>query len=111
VQRGGGSLGASQAAAYGSIVLVQYANILSRRTARSVFGPHSFSNGKLWMALVISLFVILLIINVSAIGAWFGFEPMRPRDWIWPVIGTAVFLLTFEIKKALRGASKGLQQP
>ncbi|MBM2830015.1 MAG: hypothetical protein HW411_805, partial [Gammaproteobacteria bacterium] len=86
-------------AAYTSIVLSQFANILSRRTSQSVFSSYLFSNKHLWNALIISLVVVLILVNVPAIGVWFGFEPMRLHDWIWPVSGAVVFLFWFELKK------------
>jgi Ca2+-transporting ATPase len=94
-----GSLGMSQAAAYTTIALVQYVNILSRRTSRSLFTGYLLSNKGLLSALAVSLLVILIIVNVPAIGTWFGFEPMRAADWIWPITGAGVFLTAFEVRK------------
>jgi Ca2+-transporting ATPase len=94
-----GSLGMSQASAYTTIALVQYVNILSRRTSRSVFSGYLLTNKGLLSALIVSLLVVLMIVNVPAIGRWFGFEPMRVTDWIWPVIGAGVFLTVFEMRK------------
>ena len=102
VQRDGGSPGSSQAAAYVTIILVQYMNILSRRTTRTIFSIYLFSNRQLWAALGISSIIVLLLINVPAAGVWFGFEALRIHDWFWPLIGAAMFLLCFEIKKLLR---------
>ena len=97
----GASLGMAQAAAYSSIVLIQYANVLSRRTTQTVFSRYLFSSKHLWNALAFSLLVVLLIINVPGIGIWFGFEPMRLEDWIWPVAGALVYLFVFEMKRLL----------
>jgi Ca2+-transporting ATPase len=101
VQRGGGPLGASQAAAYVTIILVQYMNILSRRTARSIFGSYLFSNPRLWGAMTLTFLIVLVLINVPAAGLWFGFEPLPPRDWLWPAAGAVVFLSVYEFKKAI----------
>jgi Ca2+-transporting ATPase len=99
VFRSSGSLGVSQAAAYTTIALVQYVNILSRRTSQSVFTGYLLANKSLLSALVVSLLVVLTIINVPTIGMWLGFEPMRAADWTWPIVGAAVFLFAFEIRK------------
>jgi Ca2+-transporting ATPase len=95
------SLGMSQAAAYSSIALVQYVNILSRRTSRSLFTRYLLSNQYLWGALLFSLLLVATIVTSADLGAWFGFEPMRATDWIWPVCGAAVFLLVSEAWKAI----------
>jgi Ca2+-transporting ATPase len=100
VWRSGGSLGMSQAAAYSSIALVQYVNILSRRTSRSLFTGYLLSNRYLWAALSFSLLIVAAIVTAADLGRWFGFEPMRATDWIWPVCGAAVFLLASEAWKA-----------
>jgi Ca2+-transporting ATPase len=102
VLQAGGSTGAAQAAAFTGIVLTQYMNILSRRTPTTVFTRRLFTNRQLWLALTGSLAVVMAIVSVADIGLWFGFEPMRPQHWIWPVAGAGVFLLCFETKKALR---------
>ncbi len=99
VQLTGGTLGMAQAATYAGIVLAQYANILSHRSRGTVFTPYLFANRPLWQSLGVSLAVVLAIINVPAIGAWFGFEPLRAGDWLWPVGGALGFLLWFETKK------------
>jgi Ca2+-transporting ATPase len=96
----GGTESMARAAAFLGIVLVQYINILSRRTAGSVFGPHLFSNRPLWAALVVSFLVVAMITSCSAAGSWFGFEPLRLADWVWPSAAAAGFLACFELVKA-----------
>ncbi|HKK15765.1 MAG TPA: cation-transporting P-type ATPase [Gammaproteobacteria bacterium] len=99
----GGSTEMSQAAAYTSIILIQFVNILSRRTTRSIISRHLFSNRHLWNAMGISLVVVLAIINIPGVAIWFGFEPMRLEDWLWPVAGALVYLLIFETRKIFSG--------
>lgn len=101
VRLDGGSLGAAQAAAYTGIVLTQYVNILSRRTAESVFRRHLFANKQMWFALAISFLVVTSIVSVPEMGLWFGFEPLRLEYWLWPVAGALAVLLCFEIKKLM----------
>ena len=95
----GGSTGSAQAAAFVGIVLTQFVNILSRRVSESVFGRQLFNNGKLLLAISLSLIVVSVIVTIPAVGLWFGFEPMRLQHWIWPVAGALLFLLAFEIRK------------
>ena len=103
----GGSLPMAQASAFLAILLIQYMNILSRRSTGTVFGRHLFSNPKLWLALGFSASLVSLIVSVSDIGSWFGFESLRLQDWIWPVASALCFLVCFELfKLASRRASR-----
>jgi Ca2+-transporting ATPase len=99
----GGSEGMAQAATFLGILLVQYMNILSRRTIGSVFSRYLFSNLQLWLSLGLSFCVVGLITGVSDVGSWFGFEALRPKDWLWPVLSAFVFLACFELKKIVLG--------
>lgn len=103
----GGSAGMAQAAAFLGIVLIQYVNIASRRTARSVFSRHLFSNRQLNLSLLLSFGVVAAITSLQGVGAWFGFEPLRLRDWLWPAIAALVFLACFELRKRLGAAARG----
>ncbi len=95
----GGSVGAARAAAYTGIVLTQFANILSRRTSDSVFRRYLFSNKQIWYALIISFLAVAAIVTVPDIGLWFGFDPLAPGHWLWPVCGALAVLSCFEAKK------------
>jgi Ca2+-transporting ATPase len=100
-QATGAAIGTSQAAAFTGIILTQYVNILSRRSRDSVFSAQLFTNPQLWLALSVSLAVVATIVTVPAIGAWFGFEPMRAEHWLTPVFCAGLFLGCFEAKKRL----------
>jgi Ca2+-transporting ATPase len=97
----GGTAAMAQAGAFTGIVLAQYVNILSRRTAVSVVGRHTFANRQLWAALLLSFAIVAVMVSVPAIGIWFGFEPLRLQDWVWPSAGAGIFLLCFEGRKML----------
>ncbi len=97
----GGSVGAARAAAYTGIVLTQYANILSRRTSDSIFRRYLFSNEQIWYALIVSFVAVAAIVMVPGIGLWFGFEPLAPEHWRWPVCGALTVLSCFEAKKLI----------
>jgi Ca2+-transporting ATPase len=89
----------AQAAAFLGILLIQYMNILSRRTLGSVFSRYLFSNKQLWLSLGLSFAVVSIITGVPAVGSWFGFEALRLQDWLWPVLGALGFLACFEFRK------------
>ncbi|MEE4190614.1 MAG: cation-transporting P-type ATPase [Halieaceae bacterium] len=95
----GGTTAMAQAAAFLGIVLIQYMNIVSRRTAGSVFGPYPWANKPLMGSLVLSFAVVALITSHGAVGSWFGFEALRAQDWAWPLTAACTFLACFELKK------------
>ncbi|TXS94230.1 cation-transporting P-type ATPase [Parahaliea maris] len=97
----GGSTAMAQAATFLGIVLVQYMNILSRRSAGSLFSRYLFSNRPLGLALLFSFLFVAIITTAPGVGSWFGFEPLRPRDWLWPALAALVFLGAMELRKAL----------
>ncbi|MDX1697581.1 MAG: HAD-IC family P-type ATPase, partial [Thiohalobacterales bacterium] len=99
VQATGGTAAMAQAGSFLGIILVQYMNILCRRSAGSVFSRHLFSNKPLLLALAFSFAMVAAITGNPDIGSWFGFEALRPQDWTWPVIAALAFLLCMEAKK------------
>lgn len=102
----GGTTAMAQAAAFLGIVLIQYMNILSRRSVGTIFGRHLFANVPLMASLLLSFLVVALITSVPAIGGWFGFEALRPQDWVWPLVAALAFLACFELLKRLTGRSR-----
>ncbi len=97
---GSGTVESGRAAAYTGIIFCQFMNILSRRTERTIFTRHLFSNLYLWGSFVISLVAISLLIYIPSISIWFGFDSLATSDLIYPVIGAAAFLLLHELGKA-----------
>ncbi len=101
VLHSGGTTEMAQAGAFLGIVLIQYVNILSRRSATSIFSRHLFSNLPLWLALAFSFVLVAVITGVSQVGNWFDFHSLRPGDWAWPISAAAIFLAVMELKKRL----------
>ncbi|MFV8817760.1 cation-translocating P-type ATPase [Haliea sp. E17] len=95
----GGSTEMAQAGAFLGIVLVQYVNILSRRSADSIFSAHLFTNRALWLSLLFSFALVAIITSVPQIGQWFDFQSLRLHDWTWPVIAALGYLGVMEVKK------------
>jgi Ca2+-transporting ATPase len=102
----GGSTGMAQAAAFLGIVLIQYVNILSRRTVKSLFTRYLFANRQLGLSLVVSFCVVAAITSLPGLGAWFGFEALRLQDWLWPAAAALVFLALFEVRKLAGGSGR-----
>jgi Ca2+-transporting ATPase len=106
----GGSVGQAQAAAYTGIILTQCTNILSRRTSDSIFRRYLFANRQMWFALIISFLAVATIVTVPTVGFWFGFEPLNPKNWIWPVLGALAVLSCFESMKFITRSSNDRSQ-
>lgn len=99
---GTGTLESARAAAYTGIILCQFINILSRRSERSVFSRHLFTNPYLWGSFAISIVVISLLIYIPAISIWFGFGTLSSNDLIYPAVGAAMFLFLHELGKLFK---------
>ncbi|MEE4190604.1 MAG: cation-transporting P-type ATPase [Halieaceae bacterium] len=95
----GGSVATARAATFVGIILVQYVNILSRRTGATVFGSYVWANKPLLGSLVLSFAVVATITSHGPVGSWFGFEALRAQDWVWPLSAAGTFLACFELKK------------
>jgi len=102
VHAGGGELGAAQAAAYLTIALIQYVNILSNRTPGSLFGASLRANPTLACALAASAALIVSVVQIPVLGSWFGFAPLSAVDWLMPLAGAAFFCAVREVVKMVR---------
>ena len=85
---------------YIMLVLVQYLNMISRRTPDFIFGPYLFTNKYLWWSMGIT-FAIILGLIYSPIGAMeaVSFKPLDWQIWLYIVGILAVVLAGLEIKK------------
>ncbi|MBN1258302.1 cation-transporting P-type ATPase, partial [Candidatus Peregrinibacteria bacterium] len=96
---GGMSKEAGRAAAYMSIILCQFMNILSRRTERTLFTRYFFTNPQLWGSFLFSAIAVSILIYAPWINVWFGFAPVPLRFLWYPALGVLVFLFWHELKK------------
>lgn len=98
---GHGSYPVANAITYTSIVFCQYANILSRRTfnSDSVFSSYIRSNKKLLYAFLWWFIGMLILIYVPGIKDYFWFGSMSLTDWLFPIVGAALYLSVREGKK------------
>ncbi|MBI5179447.1 MAG: cation-transporting P-type ATPase [Nitrospinae bacterium] len=88
------------AAAYVTIVFCQFMNILSRRTADSVFTDYFFSNGHLLAGFFLSIGFILTIVYLPVANLFFHTGPLAAAEWGYPLGFAALFLLAHELRKA-----------
>jgi Ca2+-transporting ATPase len=94
-----GDLVKGQAAAYATLAVCQYINVLSERTEQSVFSRYTLSNPKLWIAFAISIAAVWSIINIPFLNVWFGFGSLSFSNWLYPIGGALILLLLHEIMK------------
>lgn len=107
VLHSGGTTGMAQAAAFLGIVLIQYVNILSRRSVGSLFSRYLFANPQLGLSLLVSFGVVAAMTSMPGLGAWFGFEALRLQDWLWPATAALAYLGCFELRKGIMGPRRG----
>jgi Ca2+-transporting ATPase len=86
---------------YASILLGQFANVLTRRTTGSVFSKYFFSNPKLFLAFGISTTFMLLIVYVPFLNYYFHTSPLLWFDWLFPISTGMICLLVYEYQKKL----------
>lgn len=96
---GGAPVEAGRAAAYLSIILCQYINILCHRTEKTVFTRYLFTNPQLWGALLISFLLVQVLIYQKNVSYWFGFSGLTLSQWLYPAIGAVVILFWHEVRK------------
>ncbi len=87
-------------AAYEGIMLCQFMNILSQRTAATVFTRYLFSNRALLWSFAISVLLILSASYVPLFHYLLSTAPLAASDWLYPSLGALLFLCVHEMRKA-----------
>ncbi|HEX6846320.1 MAG TPA: cation-transporting P-type ATPase [Chitinophagaceae bacterium] len=88
-----------------SIILGQYANLLSRRTFGPAFGRYLVSNKNLLFAFALSLLLLFLIVYVPLFNLYFHTSPLLLTDWLLPLASGVLCLFIFEYRKKMKTAS------
>jgi len=87
---------------YVTIILAQWMNILSRRAeGESVFTSYFWSNKRLLIGYLISLFFVLNISYNPYISQFLGTGPLTIIDWGFAVTAAIIFLLIREFYKMM----------
>ncbi len=90
-----------------SVILCQYANLLSRRTYGPVLSAYLFSNKFLLSAFAISLALTLLVVYIPVFNIYFHTYPLEMTDWLYTLLASAACLFIYELRKAkLRSSDK-----
>lgn len=94
---------------YVSIVLCQWMNILSRRAGGrvSVFSSYVWSNKRLLLSYLLSLFLILNIVYNPWVSQFLRTAPLSIFDWILALAGSIIYLAVRETYKVYLVRFKG----
>ena len=84
---------------YVTIVFVQWMNIMSRRTDESVFSSYIFSNRRLLIGYLISIFLILNISYNPYIAPFLYAGPLKILDWGYAFLMGLIYLFIREFYK------------
>ena len=86
---------------YITIVLIQWANIMSRRAgdSESVFSGYFWSNKRLLLSFGISLIFILMIVYNPIVQGFLKTAPLSLADWGYAALSAIVYLLIREAYK------------
>lgn len=96
---GNGDLPHAQTMAFTTLMLFQMFNVLNARSDDQSAFAHIFTNRWLWAALIGSVLLQVLVVNVPFLQNAFGTTPLRGSDWLF-CVGVASSVLW------LREASK-----
>jgi Ca2+-transporting ATPase len=89
--------------AYLTIAFCQLVNVLSRKHRfSSFFNRNLFDNRILNWSIVGSVLLMLIAVYVPFVGQFLYFVGPRPIDWAFVLGAAAVFLLCFEVLKAIK---------
>lgn len=90
--------------AYTTIMLCQFANIISRRAwwTESAFSSYLWSNKKLLFAFAISIICIMLLVYNPLVSYYFQFGTMNLFDWALPLSGWLLYFAIRELYKLYR---------
>jgi Ca2+-transporting ATPase len=88
---------------YLTIAFCQYVNILSHRFEYvSIFNRNFFSNKILLGSIVLSIVLILIVVYTPVIRDFLRFGPLMFADWIYVLVGAALYLFAFEVMKVFK---------
>ncbi|RYE02276.1 MAG: cation-transporting P-type ATPase [Sphingobacteriales bacterium] len=85
-----------------SIICCQFVNIMSTRTAGTVFSRYFFSNGRLLWGILCSFLFILLVSYTPFFNRHLHTGPMTAIDWALVWVGMGIYLLFLEATKHIR---------
>ncbi|MCZ3385780.1 MAG: HAD-IC family P-type ATPase [Actinomycetia bacterium] len=86
--------------AFTTFVFYQVFNVFNARNERrSAFGRHAFTNYRLWVALVLVVFLQVAIVEVDALHGRFKTTDLSTASWVTAIVVASSILLVEELRK------------
>lgn len=82
-----------------SIIVCQFVNIFSSRTAQTIFTRYIYSNKQLFIGVGSSIVFMLLISYVPVLNKYLHTGPLSIMDWLFIITGSLIYLAVFEAIK------------
>ncbi|KAB1647203.1 cation-transporting P-type ATPase [Pseudoclavibacter sp. CFCC 14310] len=89
-------IAAATTVTYATILLTQLVNIMHRRSVHGIFSRHQLTNRWFWLSCLLAIAVMLVIVYVPFVGAFFGTAPLSPLLWLPPIAAMIVMGLARE---------------
>lgn len=77
---------------YLTIVVCQLVNIIQRRSVHGFFTKYQFSNRYFWLAILVSISIVLTITYVPVVSQFFKSAPIALIDWCFIFFAAVTFL-------------------
>lgn len=89
---------------YVTIVICQLVNITQRRSVHGLFSRYQLSNRYYWGAVALALGIVLTIVYVPAVSAFFKSAPLGVADWLCVLAAAGIFLAVREVQRLVFGS-------
>jgi P-type Ca2+ transporter type 2C len=84
---------------YVTIVACQLVNIIQRRSVHGFFTRYQFSNRYFWLAVLLSISIVLTITYVPIVSEFFKSGPIGVVDWLFVLGASVIFLVIRESQR------------
>ena len=98
---GTGSMTEARTLAFTTLVLAQLVNVFCCRSQEDSALRGLFTNGWLWLSVVVSALLQLVVVYVPVFQRAFSTTPLGPRDWVVCAAAASAVLWTSEVRKLL----------
>jgi len=89
-----------------SIILTQFINIVSMRSADFVFNKYLFSNLYLFVGMLASLAIMFTIVYLPFLNSYLYTGPLSMNDWTYIIAGMFLYLTLYESSKWIKRRRK-----
>ncbi len=99
---GAGVVARATTVTYLTIVVCQLLNIAQRRSIHGLFTRYQLTNRQFWLAIVLSVGVMLAISYVPLVSEFFASGPISWGDWGYVLAAGVVFVAVRELQRVLK---------